>query len=350
VIGESAFSACRIAAIVMWPSTWRLGGRGCHRAGGQGTSELRSVDMSATLLEGITEDMFSDCSKLCSVVFPVRILWIEGGAFARCSSLTCVDLSATSVGTIGRDAFRECMDLRVFTPPATLRALGQSCFFDSGLARADMSATRLERIGREAFRQCRSALAVLLPRRLGHLDANCFRESGLTAIDLRCTRVSEIPRASFADCLSLRRIMLPRVLEAVEESAFRGSGLLYIDARARRLARIGGSAFAECKSLEELCLPATGVRVGYHSFRECLTMSVDVSGSVTCLAEYPWHCLPCARRLIVRSGECRGLGYFPHEPAGQAFAGCVNLRMPLSHSSTCGATVDRQARPLSPGI
>lgn len=141
----------------------------------------------------------NNCTKLKSVVLPEKLQSIQGewdgGAFARCSSLTDVKFKACE--NIGSYAFYSCNALNHITLPSDLKTIDDDAFSGCNNLHSVDFPPLLERIGYYAFNSC-ALDSISLP--------------GLTSID----------GYAFRDCNNLKEVKVPSTLESVGDKAFEG--------------------------------------------------------------------------------------------------------------------------------
>lgn len=141
----------------------------------------------------------NNCTKLKSVVLPEKLQSIQGewngGAFARCSSLTDVKFKACE--NIGSYAFYSCNALNHITLPSDLKTIDDDAFSDCYNLHSVDFPPLLERIGSYAFQSC-ALDSISLP--------------GLTSID----------EYAFQDCSNLKEVKVPSTLVSVGDKAFAG--------------------------------------------------------------------------------------------------------------------------------
>lgn len=80
-------------------------------------------------LERIEYYGFEENTNLFDIEFPSSLMYIDGGAFQNCSSLTRINLSDCSdFGTLGEYAFANCASLESANLPASLNWIGEYAF------------------------------------------------------------------------------------------------------------------------------------------------------------------------------------------------------------------------------
>ena len=94
-------------------------------------------------LKTIGEDAFWDCTNLTSVTnIPASVTTIEEYAFRGCTNLATVTFAAESqLQTLSNSVFRECSSLTSITIPASVTAIEQMAFNQSGLTSVTFEGT-----------------------------------------------------------------------------------------------------------------------------------------------------------------------------------------------------------------
>ncbi|MDE5728226.1 MAG: leucine-rich repeat domain-containing protein [Duncaniella sp.] len=227
-IGMGAFASCtRLRAVTLPPSARRLGSH-----------------------------IFSGCTSLSSA--SAMGAEVPEAAFAGCTSLAEVTLGP-GVRTIGKNAFRGCEALGSAAFPASLTAIGDGAFGNSGLERADLSrCTSLRTIGTEAFACCPSLVSAALP-----------------------ASASDIGTALFFDCTSLAEVTLPAGLASIPALTLKGAQSLRDASRLipGGVEQIGTMAFCGMSGTTTLKLPDALAGISDEAFSGMTSLShIEASG------------------------------------------------------------------------
>ena len=241
--------------------------------------------MECTALESITfEDgessqqcslyntAFEGCTSLKSVVFPaVRYVYVEGGAFQGCTSLTEFRLAGESSNLSVFDGclydnVREGFDkepskelvacpagkteVRFLEGVASIRG---AAFAKSKLTSVEIPDTVTE-IGAGAFTLCEALTKAVLPKNLKTISSTLFCYTAITEIKIPET-VDNIGSYAFDGCTGLKTVTIPGKALAVWNEAFRGCTGLESVYLQEGVERIDSRAFEGCTSLKTLVIP-----------------------------------------------------------------------------------------------
>lgn len=240
-----------------------------------------------TGLTGLDSYAFADCSNLKRIKLPKNITLIEdpgygsGCAFMNCTSLETVDLSeCTVLEGIGEHAFENCTSLTTFTLPASVRFISPDAFrYCTSLATFTIpDDSQLEYIHGNsyydydnysnehgAFYGCQALKSIALPPTLRRIEnyafKNCISLSSLVIPD----GVVELAPYAFEDCSALESISIPGSITSISMGVFRYCGKLSQVILHEGLTTIGRYAFYYCSALHEIEFPASLTSIGYFN-------------------------------------------------------------------------------------
>jgi hypothetical protein len=190
---------------------------------------------------------------------------IAPGALANNPILNSVDLSATVIPAIPDNIFQNCRTLTAVTLPVSITTIGVSAFQNCALTTIDLP-DDLTAIYDSAF--AGTLLTTIdLPDGLTTIGASAFAGTLLTDIDLP-DGLTTIAPSTFAGCTALKSIVFPTVPFSIGEAAFQDCNTLPAIALPDILTVIGTSAFQGCSSLTALSLPPD-VTLGASAFAGC---------------------------------------------------------------------------------
>ena len=175
-IGNSAFSGCtELSAIEIPNSVTSIGSLAFY-----GCSDLTAIDIPESVTY-IGSSAFSD-SGLKSITIPEGITSIGFGMFAYCSGLASVTLPC-SVTSIEIKAFDHCTSLTTIDIPETVKYIGNSAFYGSGLTSIDIN--NVTEIGDMAFEYCAQMKSASI------------------------LKAKSVPKSTFENCIALEKLVLP---------------------------------------------------------------------------------------------------------------------------------------------
>lgn len=194
-IGNSAFSRTSLTSVDIPRSVVHLRGKAFSEC-----PSLKQVRVSGsyTTQDGVQSlsDVFTDCSKLQTVIIDSKIDSIDGYAFENCTELKSITLPDT-VRIIGDDAFAKCRSLTEMILP-----------------------DGIEIIGVGAFGRCINIKNVYLGNSLTLLESGAFYDCvGLTSVRIPST-VTKIGARAFKGCSYLKDIYISSADIQINEDAF----------------------------------------------------------------------------------------------------------------------------------
>jgi hypothetical protein len=101
--------------------------------------DLVAVDLSATRIRTLPEEVFYKCIQLAAVAFPAELESIGEQCFRACDALRVVDLANTQLRKLAKFAFA-WSGLTSASVPRSLREMGRWVFADTPLKVLDLSA------------------------------------------------------------------------------------------------------------------------------------------------------------------------------------------------------------------
>ncbi|GAB6392853.1 MAG: leucine-rich repeat protein [Treponematales bacterium] len=171
---------------------------------------------------------------------------------------------------IGSYAFYGCASLRSVNFPSTLKKIGDSVFWSSGIESVEFN-EGLEEIGDFVFSNGSSSgnnlKSVKFPSTLRSIGSAAFCGTKLTEVDLSATRVSELGAFVFRYCAKLESVKLPKSLTLIDTYAFAEcSSLKTLDFSETSISVFEKTSsrwcFKGCSALETLIFPASLTRLG----------------------------------------------------------------------------------------
>ena len=195
----------------------------------------------------ISNDAFTNCTELTSIVLPSTIADIAGGAFRGCvnlKSVTMNDAAAENIQrAIGSGAFSGCSSLTKIRIPLGVQGIDNDTFRDCTALETIIVSKSVQNIGPYAFRNCSSISSITAEEGNSILDSrdNCnaiIKTSNVHGnpvtqhkLILGCKNtiipnsVTTIREAAFRHQAGLKHITIPESVTAIEYLAFSGTGL-----------------------------------------------------------------------------------------------------------------------------
>ena len=169
----------------------------------------------------ISEDAFSCCYNLKTIVIPNSVKTIGAGAFQYCRGLTSISIP-NSVTSIGENAFYECENLDSVSIPNSVTSIGDGTFYFcpnmTYLAMGDSVKT----IGDQAFSYCIGLKSLKLPNSVTHIGYRAFMGlSEPTNLDIPNSVIS-INSYAFYGWTNLTSITIPNSVVVIRRNAFAG--------------------------------------------------------------------------------------------------------------------------------
>lgn len=225
-----------------------------------GCTSLKTVDLSNTSITSVTPYMFSDCTSLETVILPDTVTSISEYAFSGCTSLKSINIPS-GVTSISEGTFKDCTSLTNITIPDTVTSIGAYAFMnDSAITNVKMS-SNVKSIGEYAFCGDTSLTSIDLPDCLWRIDAGVFSK-----------------------CESLNNVHIPNTLTAIKDETFFNCRNLTSIAIPDSVTSIGESAFKQCVSLTNVTIPGSVTKMGDGAFYGCTKLrSVVIEDGLTVL-------------------------------------------------------------------
>ena len=301
-IGEVAFSSCKNLTSVTCP-TFAIS----HIP----KSKLQTVVITSG--DAISEDAFSYCTSLTSVVIGDSVAFIGERAFRGCSSLLEITLpfvgfskNATEYQSVFGYIFGYTMSSSItingatrqyysystyyhYYIPASLRKvtimggdISDNVFYNCTSLTSVVIGGSVESIGYSAFSGCSSLTSIEIPDSATSIGDHAFSScTSLTSVKIG-NRVTSIGKFAFYNCISLTSIVIPDSVTSIGNDAFyECTGLKSIEIP-DSVTSIGSSAFEGCKRLTSVIIPDSVTSIGSNAFYECTSLtSVAIGDSVT---------------------------------------------------------------------
>lgn len=205
-------------------------------------------------VEEIYDEMFSDCDKLETVVFPNSVTYISYNVFYNCDNLRSVTFPQNDDFTyIEEYIFDTCPMLETVIIPENVTEIRGGLFNNAGIKTVNLP-SNLTFIGYDAFYMS-SLEEITIPRNVTEIEeGNTFGycDSLKTVIFEEGSILDKINGGMFVQCSALETIVLPDSLMTIESSAFSGCTSLKSISIPETCTNIDFNAFYGCRALEEI--------------------------------------------------------------------------------------------------
>ena len=205
-------------------------------------NNLRTVILPTGGNIGLSQGVFSGCTRLRTVANSEHIHAIGANAFAGCTSLQRIELGK-DLHRIGEGAFSGCRSLSSISLPSDLREVGEGAFAECQELAFYTAPDTLSTLSSEMFRDCVSLREAVIP-----------------------AAVTVIPWGAFSGCLSLREVNIPANVQTVEARAFENCRKLHTVKMELGVTQIGAHAFDNTPALREVFVPHSLKKLGRGAF------------------------------------------------------------------------------------
>jgi len=296
------------------------------------TSAVVPKTVSDLPVKEISEDAFSDCSKLTSIEIPDSVATIGAGAFGACDSVETITVSSGnetyhsdgnclietesktlvsgcknsiipadgSVTTIGDYAFYDCDNLTSIEIPDSVTTIGEGAFYGCDNLTSIEIPNSVTTIGDYAFEFCLSLASIEIPNSVTTIGDYAFSDcSSLTSIEIPDS-VATIGAGAFSACDSVETITVSSGNET-----YHSDGNCLIETESKTLVSgcknsiipadgsvttIGDYAFSDCDSLTSIEIPNSVTTIGDYAFYACSSLtSIEIPDSVTTIGDYAFY-------------------------------------------------------------
>ena len=227
----------------------------------------------------IANYVFSNYTKLKSIIIPDSVTTIGDYAFYKCTNLTNATVG-NGVTSIGAFAFCDCTSLANITIPSSVTSIGDLTF--SGCA----SLLSIEvSNGNRNYSSTDGVLfnknkTELITYPLGKTDSEYAIPNSVTSIDWY----------AFDGCTSLTSIIIPNSITSISLCAFRYCTSLTNVTIGNSVTSIGDFAFEGCTSLTSVTIPDSVTSIGSYAFYNCTSLtSITIPNSVTSIGHYAFR-------------------------------------------------------------
>lgn len=234
---------------------------------------LKAIDMTNVDIETIPVKAFTNTS-IRFIDFPTKLKTIGDNAFDD-RLLTGPLVLPEGLDSIGKEAFRKNYITEV-TIPESVRAIGQSAFYDNQFLKSVTLNNRMETINRSLFNYCKKLAVVRGGRNVKIVDQSAFSGCDSLRIISDITPVT-INSSAFYNCRKLESLNFSRIKSIGYESFYCCFGLKEADLTT--LTSINNRSFVACTGLKKVTLGNDITTIKSEAFNGCDALEEVVLGS-----------------------------------------------------------------------
>lgn len=234
---------------------------------------LKAIDMTNVDSETIPVKAFTNTS-IRFIDFPTKLKTIGDNAFDD-RLLTGPLVLPEGLDSIGKEAFQKNYITEV-TIPESVRAIGQSAFYDNQSLKSVTLNNRMETINRSLFNYCKKLAVVRGGRNVKIVDQSAFSGCDSLRSISDITPVT-INSSAFYNCRKLESLNFSRIKSIGYESFYCCFGLKEADLTT--LTSIYGRSFIACTGLKKVTFGNDITTIKSDAFNECDALEEVVLGS-----------------------------------------------------------------------
>ncbi len=234
---------------------------------------LTAIDMTNVDIETIPVKAFTNTS-IRFIDFPTKLKTIGDNAFDN-RLLTGPLVLPEGLDSIGKEAFQKNYITEV-TIPESVRAIGQSAFYDNQSLKSVTLNNRMETINRSLFNYCKKLAVVRGGRNVKIVDQSAFSGCDSLRSISDITPVT-INSSAFYNCRKLESLNFSRIKSIGYESFYNCFGLKEADLTT--LTSINGRSFIGCTGLKKVTLGNDITTIKSEAFGTCDALEEVVLGS-----------------------------------------------------------------------
>lgn len=234
---------------------------------------LTAIDMTNVDIETIPVKAFTNTS-IRFIDFPTKLKTIGDNAFDN-RFLTGPLVLPEGLDSIGKEAFLKNFITEV-TIPESVRAIGQSAFYDNQSLKSVTLNNRMETINRSLFNYCKKLAVVRGGRNVKIVDQSAFAGCDSLRSISDITPVT-INSSAFYNCRKLESLNFSRIKSIGYESFYYCFGLKEADLTT--LTSINNRSFIACTGLKKVTLGNDITTIKSEAFGTCDALEEVVLGS-----------------------------------------------------------------------
>lgn len=234
---------------------------------------LTAIDMTNVDIETIPVKAFTNTS-IRFIDFPTKLKTIGDNAFDN-RFLTGPLVLPEGLDSIGKEAFLKNFITEV-TIPESVRAIGQSAFYDNQSLKSVTLNNRMETINRSLFNYCKKLAVVRGGKNVKIVDQTAFAGCDSLRSISDITPVT-INSSAFYNCRKLESLNFSRIKSIGYESFYYCFGLKEADLTT--LTSINNRSFVACTGLKKVTLGNDITTIKSEAFNGCDALEEVVLGS-----------------------------------------------------------------------
>lgn len=234
---------------------------------------LTAIDMTNVDIETIPASAFTNTS-IRFIDFPTKLKTIGDNAFGN-RFLTGQLVLPEGLDSIGKEAFQKNYITEV-TIPESVRAIGQSAFYDNQSLKSVTLNNSMETINRSLFNYCKKLAVVRGGRNVKIVDQSAFSGCDSLRSISDITPVT-INSSAFYNCRKLESLNFSRIKSIGYESFYNCFGLKEADLTT--LTSIYDRSFVGCTGLKKVTLGNDITTIKSDAFYNCQALEEVVLGS-----------------------------------------------------------------------
>lgn len=234
---------------------------------------LTAIDMTNVDIETIPASAFTN-TWIHFIDFPTKLKTIGDNAFDN-RFLTGPLVLPEGLDSIGKEAFQKNYITEV-TIPESVRAIGQSAFYDNQSLKSVTLNNSMEMINRSLFNYCKKLAVVRGGRNVKIVDQSAFSGCDSLRSISDITPVT-INSSAFYNCRKLESLNFSRIKSIGYESFYCCFGLKEADLTT--LTSIYGRSFIACTGLKKVTFGNDITTIKSDAFNECDALEEVVLGS-----------------------------------------------------------------------
>lgn len=234
---------------------------------------LKAIDMTNVDIETIPVKAFTNTS-IRFIDFPTKLKTIGDNAFDD-RLLTGPLVLPEGLDSIGKEAFQKNYITEV-TIPESVRAIGQSAFYDNQSLKSVTLNNRMETINRSLFNYCKKLTVVHGGKNVKIVNQSAFRNCD-SLRSIKDVAPVTIDREAFYNCQKLESLNFSRIKSIGYNSFYQCYGLKEADLTT--LTSIANSSFIACTGLKKVTFGNGITTIKSDAFYLCHALEEVVLGS-----------------------------------------------------------------------
>ena len=239
---------------------------------------------NATIGNGVTsigERAFNECKNLASITIPDSVISIGDWVFSECTNLTNA-IIGNGVTSIGYGTFEDCTSLTDVTIPDSVISIGERAFYNCKSLKSVTIGNNVTNIGSSAFYWCNNLTNITIPDSVTNIGDEAFSWCTSLASVTIGNSVTSIGNGTFKDCEKLESVIIPDSVTNIGDEAFYECTKLTNAIIGNSVTSIGSAAFYECIRLTGVIIPNNVTNIGENAFCSCSGLTgIIIPDSVT---------------------------------------------------------------------